>query len=188
MNKPPDPLALDDRLDGVDQCLMPDGLNEHERRELDRLIAKVLLPTLTPREREIALTVYRTMRDRADEETKAGDLHRDLNRRTAEALGKPSEGDNSSWHDIPDQVRDLKRKADLLAEWLRESRSWVAQLRQENETHQRNLAELKRQRDELQKDAARERNLGMLTAADIADHFDSFVADRIRDRAKTLNT
>ena len=34
-------------------------------------------------------------------------LHADLNRRTAEALGKPHEGKGSSWHDIPECVAHL---------------------------------------------------------------------------------
>lgn len=49
-----------------------------------------------------------------DDEIRAGDLHRELNRRTAEALGKPFEGPNSSWHDIPEQVATLRAEHDTL--------------------------------------------------------------------------
>ncbi len=43
------------------------------------------------------------------------DLHADLNLRAAEALGKPSEGEGSSWHDIPERIEQLRReRAQLL--------------------------------------------------------------------------
>lgn len=52
----------------------------------------------------------RTIRDLRQElrdEVKAADLHSDLNRRIAEALENPSSGPGSSWHDLPEKVRDL---------------------------------------------------------------------------------
>lgn len=58
---------------------------------------------------------------RLREELASRDMHADLNRRTAEALGKPSEGVGSSWHDIPECVRRLReeneRARELLVEW-----------------------------------------------------------------------
>lgn len=47
------------------------------------------------------------LRARVKEEEAAGDLHRDINRRTALALGKPLSGEGSSWHDIPERVSAL---------------------------------------------------------------------------------
>lgn len=38
------------------------------------------------------------------------DLQSGLNERTAKALGKPSEGEGSSWHDMPECVADLRKQ------------------------------------------------------------------------------
>ena len=45
-------------------------------------------------------------------ESNRADLHADINRRTAVALGKPTSGEGSSWHDIPEQVAALKVRLD----------------------------------------------------------------------------
>lgn len=48
-----------------------------------------------------------------DEESASADLHADLNRRAAKALGKPTEGDGSSWHDIPEWIDRLRERLTL---------------------------------------------------------------------------
>lgn len=48
------------------------------------------------------------LREERDDEIKVGDLHRSINRRAAEALGKPQEGERSSWHDIPEEITALR--------------------------------------------------------------------------------
>jgi hypothetical protein len=62
---------------------------------------------------EAAAERERELREELAAEIRAGDLYRELNRRTAEALGKPFDGKGSSWHDIPDRVRALQEWADV---------------------------------------------------------------------------
>ena len=47
-----------------------------------------------------------------DEYEQAAALHSDLNRRAAEALGKPIEGECSTWSDIPESITELKAELD----------------------------------------------------------------------------
>lgn len=47
----------------------------------------------------------------ADEERR-GDLHADLNKRVAEAVGNPFSGPGSSWHDLPEKVAALRTRAE----------------------------------------------------------------------------
>lgn len=42
----------------------------------------------------------------------SADMHRELNRRVAEALGKPTEGEGSSWHDLPECVARIRQDLD----------------------------------------------------------------------------
>lgn len=49
-----------------------------------------------------------------ESEQRSGDMHRELNRRVADALGKPRSGTGSSWHDLPEQVAALKAQLDAL--------------------------------------------------------------------------
>ena len=54
------------------------------------------------------------------------DLHEDLNRRAAKALGKPFAGPRSSWHDIPEEILQLKKEIKQLRiqlKWYRHERS-----------------------------------------------------------------
>ena len=44
------------------------------------------------------------LKSKLDAETKRADLHADINRRAAAALGKPTTGEGSSWHDIPECI------------------------------------------------------------------------------------
>jgi len=64
----------------------------------------------TPYETLTRLIAWNCKQALAEQEESSADLHRDLNERTAKALGKPLSGDNSSWHDIPEQVEALVDK------------------------------------------------------------------------------
>lgn len=48
----------------------------------------------------------------AADEVRSRELHADLNRRAAKALGKPFEGEGSSWHDIPECIVALKDRVE----------------------------------------------------------------------------
>ncbi len=52
----------------------------------------------------------RRLREDILSERAASYIHIALNRRAAEALGKPVVGKGSSWHDIPEQIRALQHQ------------------------------------------------------------------------------
>jgi hypothetical protein len=99
-------------------------------------------------------------------EVESGNLHRDLNRRAAEALGKPFAGEGSSWHDIPDQIAHLKEG---LREMTGDAKSLRAVYEEERDKRrkaeddaQENWQSIKRLKEELvqanrDKEALRER-------------------------------
>jgi len=62
-------------------------------------------PTEVPKDYIYRLCVeIRRLRAEVADTEKAREMHAEINRRTAEALGKPHEGEGSSWHDIPEWV------------------------------------------------------------------------------------
>ncbi len=65
---------------------------------------------------EATRAALETCHDELTGEEKSRDMHADLNRRAALALGKPFEGENSSWHDIPEQITALRAKLEKLRE------------------------------------------------------------------------
>ena len=83
---------------------------------LDRIMVEAADALSAAHTREAAL------REELAGEIRAGDLHRGLNRRTAEALGKSSIGPESSWHDMPEIVAALRAENEQLREVLPELR------------------------------------------------------------------
>ena len=61
------------------------------------------------------------------EEEGRADLHADINRRVAAALGKPPQGEGSSWHDLPECVSALRaRLAEIEKQRCRTCGKWDA--------------------------------------------------------------
>lgn len=50
------------------------------------------------------------LRARMEDAEASRELHVKINKRAADALGKPSEGERSSWHDIPEEITTLRAR------------------------------------------------------------------------------
>lgn len=58
------------------------------------------------------VNVIAELREKLADEERRGDLHADLNKRVAEAIGNPFTGPGSSWHDLPEKVAALRTRAE----------------------------------------------------------------------------
>jgi hypothetical protein len=69
---------------------------------------------------ESGLAELAALRAELEAENKRANLHADLNRRAAQALGKPECGNGSTWHDIPEWITRLRAERDALRAAARE--------------------------------------------------------------------
>lgn len=97
--------ALFEESNAVCACGCPN--EDHENYGEDGMSCPVEGHECVPTSKAV-LSMLQRLRKDVQDELASSDMHISLNRRAAKALGKPFEGENSSWHDIPEQIEALQ--------------------------------------------------------------------------------
>lgn len=96
--------TLDQLLSEAGAMLTFNPPDEHLRQCWDVAVKKV-------REQHACI---KELEEELEGQEASAELHANLNRRAAKALGKPSEGTGSSWHDIPECIEGLRAHIGVL--------------------------------------------------------------------------